>query len=411
MLKTRTRCVRVFVGLSDFFCLGLDGVFYSVFNFGTFCVVEVIKGTYKITGDAADSFKAFAVFFFSSAFRAFVADDSGESAFGVTVNRVVNRAVTYAGFFHAADYLFESVKVLLGVAVKFDIGDVACVGKSMVRCFSLDFIESADGIIYRNMEGVGVIIAVGNAGNLAEFFCVHANKSSGKTFCGSCKKGKVKAVFFAGFVHSLSHESDDLKTKVLCFLAFAVVETGKRFKTFRKADETDGKGSVFKNFADFVIFGKFFGIDPDSLTHKEGIVADFFLLLNFKSFKKLFDYKGNLAVELVEEKVDVVVGKNCKSRKVDGSEGKVSAAGNNFSFRIVNVSDNSGAAAHICNFGFRMSFFIILKVIGSIDEGEVREKAFCADFAGKFKEVIVGVAGVIVGPPLWYGCGRTAHCA
>ena len=175
-----------------------------------------------------------------------------------------------------------------------------------------------------------------------------------------------------------------------------MVETGECFKTFSKADETDGKGSVFKNFADFVIFGKFFGIDPDSLTHKEGIVADFFLLLNFKSFKKLFDYKRNLAVELVEEEIDVVVGKNCKSRKVDGSEGKVSAAGNNFSFRIVNVSDNSGAASHICNFGFRMSFFIILKVIGSIDEGEVREKAFCADFAGKFKEVIVGFARVIV---------------
>ena len=43
-----------------------------------------------------------------------------------------------------------------------------------------------------------------------------------------------------------------------------------------------------------------------------------------------------------------------------------------------------------------MALFIILKVIRSIYEGEVREKAFCAYAAGKLEKVIVGVAGVIV---------------
>jgi len=292
-------------------------MFNSVLNFGTFCVIEVIKSSDEIAGDAADSFKTLAVLFFSSAFGAFVADYSGESAFRVTVNRVVDGAVADSGFLHAADYLLESVKVLLGVAVKFDIGYMTRIGKSMVRRFSLNFIECVDGVIYRNMEGVCIIIPVGDAGDLSEFFGVHTDKSSGKAFRRSCKKREVESVFFACLVHSLSHKGDYFKTEVLGFPAFAVMEAGEGFKTFRKTDETDGKGSVFKNFAHFVVFGKFFGIDPDSLSHKEGIVADFFLLLDFKSFKKLFDYKGNLAVKLVEEKVDIVVRKNCKARKVD----------------------------------------------------------------------------------------------
>ena len=112
-------------------------MFNAVFNFCAFCVVEVIKSSYKITGDSADSFKMLAVFLFSSAFRTFVTDNSGESAFRVAVNRVVNASVANAGFLHAADNLLKSIKVLERVAVEFDIGDMTRVGKSMIRSFPL----------------------------------------------------------------------------------------------------------------------------------------------------------------------------------------------------------------------------------------------------------------------------------
>ena len=32
-------------------------MFYTVFDFGALCVVEAVKGSYKISGDSADSFK------------------------------------------------------------------------------------------------------------------------------------------------------------------------------------------------------------------------------------------------------------------------------------------------------------------------------------------------------------------
>ena len=63
--------------------------------------------------------------FGTSAERALITDDTGISAYGIAVNGVVDRAVAYAGFLHAAYDLLKSVKVLERIAVKLDIADMS----------------------------------------------------------------------------------------------------------------------------------------------------------------------------------------------------------------------------------------------------------------------------------------------
>ena len=92
------------------------------------------------------------LFLCPAALRTAVSDYARITADRVSVNRVVHRAVTYAGLLHAADYLLKCVEVLERVAVELDIADMSRVGKCVIGCFELDLVECRDMVIYRDME-------------------------------------------------------------------------------------------------------------------------------------------------------------------------------------------------------------------------------------------------------------------
>ena len=161
----------------------------SVCNLGALCVVEAIERSDEISGYSADSFKAVASLgFLSAALGAGVSDYTGKAAARVSVNRVIDRTVANAGFLHAADNLFKRGQILKRIAVKLNVADVSGVCKSMVRSFNLDFCERIAGIVYRYMEGVGIILSVGNTRDNAVLLPINSYESAGKTLCRSSKQ-------------------------------------------------------------------------------------------------------------------------------------------------------------------------------------------------------------------------------
>ena len=91
----------------------LQAVFYSVLNLGSFSVIEPVERAYKVSGYSSDTLEAYLMFFLgTSALRTYISYDTRISAARVTVNRVVDRAVAYSAFFHAADYLLKSREIL-----------------------------------------------------------------------------------------------------------------------------------------------------------------------------------------------------------------------------------------------------------------------------------------------------------
>ena len=133
------------------------------------------------------------LFLSAAALGADVADNSRIAAYRVTVDGVVDRAVAYSAFLHAADNLLEGVKVLQRVAVQLNIADMSRIGKGMVGSLQLYLGKCVYLIVNRDMEGVGVILSVGNSLYLAETLLILSDKGSRKSLGGGGKQGKVQS--------------------------------------------------------------------------------------------------------------------------------------------------------------------------------------------------------------------------
>ena len=175
-----------------------------------------------------------------------VADNAGISAYGIAIDGMVDGSVAYAHFLHGLDDVFEGLEVVERVAVHFHIADVAAVGKGVVRSFKTDLVEGIDGEVHRNVEGVGVVVPVGDARNVAEQLAVVLDESAGKTFGGRSDDGKVETRFLALGVRALADGAHDAQAEFLSFLGFAVMNADERLEAFGKSDEAGGQRAVLE---------------------------------------------------------------------------------------------------------------------------------------------------------------------
>ena len=372
----------------------------AVVLLGALCVVEVVERADQVSGDAADALDRLVGGFVAVAVRALVADDAGVAADRVAVDRVVDRAVADAGLLHAADELLKGLDILAGVAVQLDIGDVAAVGQRVVRRFQPDLLKGVDVEVDRDVERIGIILAVGDAGDGAEAFAVDLDKPSGQPLGGGGDEREIEVALFALGVHPGAHVADDLQAEVLGILALAVVLADQGDQRFRQTDEADGQGAVFENLADLILRPQLVRVDPHALPHQEGEVEHLLLPLDAEAVEQLLNHQIDALVEQLEEEVDVFVGKDAQSRQVDRGVGEVAAAGGDFPGRVVDVGGNPGAAAHVGDLGFGAAGPVILQVKRRVQKGEVGEQPLGADLAGQLEQVVVRVAGVVVDPLL-----------
>ena len=309
---------------------------------------------------------------------------------------MVDGAVADAGFLHAAYHLLERLEVLGRIAVELDVRDVACVCKCMVRSFDLDLIEGVDREVYRHVEGVGVVVAVGNTLDNAEALLVDADEAAGQTLSRGSEAGEVELHLVALLIELLSHKADDLQTEPLSFLGFAVMLADQGDKSLGKTDEADGERAVLEHLAHLVVDGELLGVDPNALTHQEGIVAHTLLALYLKALEDLLDAQVEHTVELIEEEVDVLVCEDREPGQVDGGEAQVASAEGDLSCRVVLVADDAGTAAHVGYLGLGTALFIVSEVVRSVDEGVVGEEALSRYAEAELEQIVVRVAGVVV---------------
>ena len=76
---------------------------------------------------------------------------------------------------------------------------------------------------------------------------------------------------------------------------------------------------------------------------------------------------------------------DANAHQIQGREGTVATTGN-VTVRLFEAgAEDTGAAAHCCDFGVRVTRLVILEIERRIDEGEVREEALAGDFHGAFE--------------------------
>ncbi len=199
-------------------------MFDAVADFGGLGVVEAVQGADEVAGNTANALEVRAtVIFAASALGADIIDNATIAADGVAVKRMVDRTISDAMGRHVTDNLLEGFGIVCHLAIELDVGNVTAVGKCVVGRFEFHLAEGADRIVDRYVEGVGVILAVGDFGDSAETLAVHAHEASGKSLGGRGDKREVQAGLLGGLVGIVAHMLNNLKSELLRFFALGVV--------------------------------------------------------------------------------------------------------------------------------------------------------------------------------------------
>ena len=144
---------------------------------------------------------------------------------------------------------------------------------------------------------------------------------------------------FSGFaITEGSYVGDDELTKLLRFLALAVMLARKRFQRFGKTYEADGQRTMFQHFTDFIIRSECVRINPHALSHQEGEVANQSAALYLVTVKQLLHDLVQHVGEQVEELVRITLGFDSKAGQVDGSEAQVAATIADFTGGVVDIA-------------------------------------------------------------------------
>ena len=309
---------------------------------------------------------------------------------------MVDRAVADAAVVHAAHDALEGLDVLGRVAVEFDVADVARVAERVVRRLDADLVVRADGIPDRNVEGVGVVLAVRDAGDLAVALAVHADEAAGQALGGRGEQGEVHAHGLGLVVAEIAHALDDHEALLLHGGILGVVMAVERGERLRQADEAEGERAVLEHFAHLVIGPQLVRVEPYALPHQEGIVVHALLRLDLEAVEQLLRDQLEHVVQLPQEQRLVPLAVERKARQVDGGEGQVAAGESDLLRRIVDVAHHAGAAAHGGDLRLGATGHVILEVVGAVQEGVVREQALGRDLAGEAEQIVVRIALVVV---------------
>ena len=180
---------------------------------------------------------------------------------------MVHRAVAYARLLHAADNALEGVQVLANVPVQLHVADMSGVGQSVEGGLLLYLLKGGDGVVHRHMEGVGVVVPVGDALYYAVLLLVYPCKGAGEPFGRGGKQRKVQAGLLRELIHTLAHICYNLKAQLIALLALPVVFAGKGHQSLRKADEAHGQCAVLQDLGHGVVAVQVVGVYPHPLAH------------------------------------------------------------------------------------------------------------------------------------------------
>ena len=105
---------------------------------------------------------------------------------------------------------------------------MSAVGQRVVGPLDANLVHCRDWEIDRHMETVRIIVAVGDALDLAVTMAVDAHEPAGKTLGGRRNQAPIQLGALRFVIHTLPHVTDNAKAKLLRFLRLAMMLTAKR---------------------------------------------------------------------------------------------------------------------------------------------------------------------------------------
>ena len=375
---------------------------HSVVELGKLGLVPTLGGTYEIAGDALQAVEVGAV-----AMRAFV-DMVGRfvAAVHTADTSVVDAAVANVHGVHHVHDVHHGFGVMRCVAVDLNVEDVTAACEDMVRSFDFRLVTSRAFVIDGHMVGVCIVLAVGDAGNLAELLLVAAREASAEAFGWSCQDAVVVLITLAEIVDTVAHVSHNLQSELLRLSALAMVLAGECHQALGQSYEADAEGSLVDDALDGVVGIELLAAYPEAV-HEQGELLGEGRLLELEALVQLTCGELKQVVQFGEEScyalllvldVHALYG---ELYDIDCREADVATT--NACTGTEAVLEDTGAAAHGGNL-VDVALGIVgapvgILVVGSVEVQEVGEETTGRDLACELIEVVVGV------------CGQVAHAA
>ena len=247
-----------------------------------------------------------------------------------------------------------------------------------------------------NMEGVGVILPVRNTLDPAVTLLIHPNKPAGQALGRGTQQGKVHLHSLRLPIAEITHKSNDFQTLLLHLLAGAVVLAVQGGQSLSKTNKTDGHGTVLQHFLQVIPQIQLVRIQPHTLAHQERIVEDVLVGLNLEAVQQLLGNQLQHMLQFFVEGLLIALCFDCQTGQIDGGEAQVASGIGDLAAGIVDITHNSGTAAHGCYLRLRTTGDIVLQVERRVQEGIVGEQTPGADLAAQAEQVVVGVRLIVV---------------
>ena len=247
------------------------------------------------------------------------------------------------------------------------------------------------------MEGIGIILPVRDAGDLAVAAAVDGHEAPAQAFGGGGDERKIEAGGLGFVVAALAHVGHDVQPQALGLLALAMMRADERLERLGKTDEAHRERAVLEHLAHAILPAELFRIQPDAVAHEERIIAYLLGRLDLVAVHELPEDQIDLFVQQAIEGRHVAARFQAEARQVDGREAQIAAAARHLTALVVHVAQHAGTAAHIGHFGV-VAPVIILQVERRVDETEVGEEPHGRGGDGQLEQIVVGVAGVVVHP-------------
>ena len=330
----------------------MGGLFvdHAVGKFGELGGVPPVSGTHEVAGYALQAVDAAAV-----ASRTFVEPFGGVlvAAVEATVAVMVHGAVADVVAVHKVDNVADGLGVVSGVAVDLDIEDMAAASELMVGAFYARLVGGGAVVVDRHVVGIGVVSAVGDAGDGAEALAVAGGELAGKPFGRGGEHGEVVAVALGEFVGARTHVADDAESQGLRLFALAMVLAGKGDEALGQTDEPDAEGPLIDDRLYGLVGAQVLGAKPQA-RHQQGELFGQGRALKVVAVAELAGGNLQKIIKAVEERGDALFAildahaLYGQTYDVDCGEGEVATAYG--CFHAVAVLEHAGSASHGCHF-------------------------------------------------------------
>ena len=157
---------------------------------------------------------------------------------------MVHAAIAHVQAVHHVNHTHDDLRVVSGVAVNLHVENMSTARQVMVGSFHLGLVAGGAFVVDGHMVGVGIVVAVCDAGNAAELLAVLLGELAAETLGRRSQYRIVMVIALTELVDAVAHVCDNPQAQLLRLLALAVMLARQCHKTFGQSDESDAERAL-----------------------------------------------------------------------------------------------------------------------------------------------------------------------